>query len=177
MTPISDRVAGPPLAGVVGTIMHHAAPAASVVSLPAVGARELRLDLFRGLALWLIFIDHVSPDLLTWLSHLVTLLTQQVGQARAQIIARFPGTILAYLLNLPGDCLRLLQKLLPGRPTIERLDFAQLIDGKIVGVDRGSGVDHGIEIWGIRVRYRWRHRIVITFYLRPALHHHRLDIQ
>ena len=66
MTPISDRVAGPPLAGVVGTIMHHAAPAASVVSLPAVGARELRLDLFRGLALWLIFIDHVSPDLLSW---------------------------------------------------------------------------------------------------------------
>src|SRR5450755_3657104 len=66
MTPISDRVAGPPLAGVVGTIMHHAAPAASVVSLPAIGVRELRLDLFRGLALWLIFIDHVSPDLLTW---------------------------------------------------------------------------------------------------------------
>lgn len=30
------------------------------------GERELRLDLFRGLALWLIFIDHVSPDLLTW---------------------------------------------------------------------------------------------------------------
>jgi hypothetical protein len=26
----------------------------------------LRLDLFRGLALWLIFIDHLSPDLLTW---------------------------------------------------------------------------------------------------------------
>ncbi len=35
-------------------------------SLPAVGVRELRLDLFRGLALWLIFIDHVSPDVLTW---------------------------------------------------------------------------------------------------------------
>src|SRR4051812_14234949 len=30
------------------------------------GQRELRLDLFRGLALWLIYIDHVSPDLLTW---------------------------------------------------------------------------------------------------------------
>jgi hypothetical protein len=28
--------------------------------------RELRLDLFRGLALWLIYIDHVSPDLLSW---------------------------------------------------------------------------------------------------------------
>lgn len=30
------------------------------------GPRELRLDLFRGLALWLIYIDHVSPDVLTW---------------------------------------------------------------------------------------------------------------
>jgi hypothetical protein len=35
-------------------------------SLTVIGARELRLDLFRGLALWLIFIDHVSPDLLAW---------------------------------------------------------------------------------------------------------------
>ncbi len=33
--------------------------------LPA-NERELRLDLFRGLALWLIFIDHLSPDLLSW---------------------------------------------------------------------------------------------------------------
>jgi hypothetical protein len=32
----------------------------------AKGQRELRIDLFRGLALWLIYIDHVSPDLLTW---------------------------------------------------------------------------------------------------------------
>ena len=38
---------------------------APVVSLAA-NERELRLDLFRGLALWLIFIDHLSPDLLTW---------------------------------------------------------------------------------------------------------------
>jgi hypothetical protein len=28
--------------------------------------RELRIDLFRGLALWLIFIDHLSPDILSW---------------------------------------------------------------------------------------------------------------
>jgi hypothetical protein len=34
----------------------------------ASGQRELRLDLFRGLALWLIYIDHVSPDLLTWIT-------------------------------------------------------------------------------------------------------------
>jgi len=43
-----------------------AAKRAPAVSLPAVGERELRLDLFRGLALWLIFIDHLPPSLLTW---------------------------------------------------------------------------------------------------------------
>jgi len=32
----------------------------------AAGGRELRLDLFRGLALWLIFIDHLPPNLFTW---------------------------------------------------------------------------------------------------------------
>ncbi len=62
MVSITDRVAALPFAGAADTI----APAA--VSTPAVAAaeRELRIDLFRGLALWLIFIDHVSPDLLTW---------------------------------------------------------------------------------------------------------------
>ena len=48
--------------------MHDPAPAAvltPVVPRPAT-ERELRIDLFRGLALWLIFIDHVSPDVLTW---------------------------------------------------------------------------------------------------------------
>jgi len=34
----------------------------------AKGERELRLDFFRGLALWLIYVDHVSPDLLTWVT-------------------------------------------------------------------------------------------------------------
>ena len=66
MTSISDRVAGPPLARAADTIARDAALAATVLSLPAGRARELRLDLFRGLALWLIFIDHVSPDILTW---------------------------------------------------------------------------------------------------------------
>jgi hypothetical protein len=59
MTSISDRVAGPPLARAADTIARDAAPAATVLSPPAGRARELRLDLFRGLALWLIFIDHV----------------------------------------------------------------------------------------------------------------------
>ena len=66
MTSISDPVAGPPLADPVDSIAQPAAPAVSVLSLPAAGVRELRLDLFRGLALWLIFIDHVSPDVLSW---------------------------------------------------------------------------------------------------------------
>src|ERR1700755_1700757 len=58
--------------GLTGPAADAAAPAAPAVrrapaiSLPVVGERELRLDLFRGLALWLIFIDHLPPSLLTW---------------------------------------------------------------------------------------------------------------
>src|ERR1700742_2230935 len=68
---IADRIAG--------SAADAAAPAAAkapaavralaispAISLPAVGERELRLDLFRGLALWLIFIDHLPPNILTW---------------------------------------------------------------------------------------------------------------
>ena len=67
MVSIADRVAAPALAGADAI---RAAPAPATVatpifSLPA-GERELRIDLFRGLALWLIFIDHMSPDVLTW---------------------------------------------------------------------------------------------------------------
>jgi hypothetical protein len=66
MTSIADRIAGPPLAAEADVIAP--APVASVpaITLPAGGERELRLDLFRGLALWLIFIDHLPPNLLTW---------------------------------------------------------------------------------------------------------------
>jgi hypothetical protein len=63
MVSIADRVATPPVPS--------AAPAAATVPTPAAhpaSERELRIDLFRGLALWLIFIDHLSPDLLTWLT-------------------------------------------------------------------------------------------------------------
>ena len=35
------------------------APAKAVAVPAAAGERELRLDLFRGIALWLIFIDHL----------------------------------------------------------------------------------------------------------------------
>ena len=66
MSSIADQVAGPPVAGAAE---EAAAPAkAGAFSLPAIHERELRLDLFRGLALWLIYIDHLPPSLLTWLT-------------------------------------------------------------------------------------------------------------
>lgn len=44
-----------------------AASSAKDIVLPvAAGERELRLDLFRGFALWLIFIDHLPTNVLTW---------------------------------------------------------------------------------------------------------------
>ncbi|MBN9581770.1 MAG: OpgC domain-containing protein [Afipia sp.] len=43
-----------------------AAPVMTTALPVAAGERELRLDLFRGLALWLIFIDHLPPNILTW---------------------------------------------------------------------------------------------------------------
>src|ERR671934_337026 len=30
------------------------------------GGRDLRLDLFRGLALWLIFLDHIPNNIVNW---------------------------------------------------------------------------------------------------------------
>ena len=63
MTTIADQVAGQPVAEAA----KEALPArAGAISLPAVGERELRLDLFRGLALWLIFLDHVPHNILAW---------------------------------------------------------------------------------------------------------------
>ena len=50
----------------VGSGSSTSAAAAPLTFAVASGQRELRLDLFRGLALWLIYIDHVSPDILTW---------------------------------------------------------------------------------------------------------------
>jgi hypothetical protein len=65
MTSIADQADAPQIAG-APTAAETAAARAPAISLPAVGERELRLDLFRGLALWLIFIDHLPPSLLTW---------------------------------------------------------------------------------------------------------------
>jgi hypothetical protein len=68
MTSIADQFARPQVSGPSedAALRDAAAAKAPAISLPAVGERELRLDLFRGLALWLIFIDHLPPSLLTW---------------------------------------------------------------------------------------------------------------
>jgi hypothetical protein len=66
MTSIADQIAGPPVADAVLAKDEAAAAAAPAITLPVAGERELRLDLFRGLALWLIFIDHLPPNILTW---------------------------------------------------------------------------------------------------------------
>ncbi|MDE2379026.1 OpgC domain-containing protein [Bradyrhizobium sp.] len=62
---IADQVTGSTIAATADA-KARAAVAAPAITLPAVGERELRLDLFRGLALWLIFVDHLPPNLLTW---------------------------------------------------------------------------------------------------------------
>jgi hypothetical protein len=71
MTSIADQIVEP-LADARGTKEGArdgaAAPAAPAISRPAAGERELRLDLFRGMALWLIFIDHLPPNILTWVT-------------------------------------------------------------------------------------------------------------
>jgi hypothetical protein len=62
MTSIADRIASPPLAGAADQLAADIAPAVAAPAISfAVGAeRELRLDLFRGLALWLIFICRLT---------------------------------------------------------------------------------------------------------------------
>lgn len=74
MTSVTDHAAG----AFTGNAASHstqsaAAPAratpAQSGAVPVTGTeRELRLDLFRGLALWLIFVDHLPPNIFTWLT-------------------------------------------------------------------------------------------------------------
>ena len=63
---VADAVSGARAPVAERAVRATGRPTQSVSFALAAGQRELRLDLFRGLALWLIYIDHVSPDLLTW---------------------------------------------------------------------------------------------------------------
>src|SRR3954453_15476667 len=64
MTSVADQITVPAIASKAGDDARAVAPAITLAV--AAGERELRLDLFRGLALWLIFIDHLPPSILTW---------------------------------------------------------------------------------------------------------------
>ncbi|MGP8120943.1 MAG: OpgC family protein [Xanthobacteraceae bacterium] len=64
---IAGRVAAPEPALAADGVARRPAPGTVLTPATALSSeRELRIDLFRGLALWLIYIDHVSPDLLSW---------------------------------------------------------------------------------------------------------------
>ena len=64
---VADRCIRHPIVSKSTSTAEPLSPTASKpVFALAAGQRELRLDLFRGVALWLIYIDHVSPDVLTW---------------------------------------------------------------------------------------------------------------
>src|SRR5262249_45969111 len=65
MTSVAETMAGTPRADGAVATSDAKAPA---ITLPAVSERELRLDLFRGLALWLIFLDHLPNNILAWLT-------------------------------------------------------------------------------------------------------------
>ncbi len=70
MTSVAEPIAGVSPVDAPKDLPPDASPplaSSRAASLPiAAGERELRLDLFRGVALWLIFIDHLPPNILTW---------------------------------------------------------------------------------------------------------------
>jgi hypothetical protein len=58
----ADRAAAPG-----GAVVMRASAAAELSQPVALaGGRDLRLDLFRGLALWLIFLDHIPENIVNW---------------------------------------------------------------------------------------------------------------
>jgi hypothetical protein len=61
-----------PIAG-AGTLTGSGAPLSHDLAVPrkgkaSDGGRDLRLDLFRGLALWLIFLDHIPSNIVSWIT-------------------------------------------------------------------------------------------------------------
>ncbi len=63
-----NSVAEPTVASQRPAAVAQPAVVEAVPPAPKTSQRELRLDLFRGMALWLIFIDHLPANLLTWLT-------------------------------------------------------------------------------------------------------------
>src|ERR1700749_198377 len=52
----------------VETAAPPAVPAPRGRMAPPPAERDLRLDLFRGIALWLIFLDHIPSNIVAWIT-------------------------------------------------------------------------------------------------------------
>ncbi|HVV42808.1 MAG TPA: OpgC domain-containing protein [Nitrobacter sp.] len=63
MTSVADQAIG-----AHGSVTARPASAPTIMRPAATSDRELRLDLFRGLALWLIYVDHLPRNLFTWMT-------------------------------------------------------------------------------------------------------------
>src|SRR6476661_4159836 len=48
------------------SVMSSAVASSAAVAIPT--ERDLRLDLFRGIALWLIFLDHIPTNIVNWVT-------------------------------------------------------------------------------------------------------------
>ncbi|MCL2430541.1 MAG: OpgC domain-containing protein, partial [Alphaproteobacteria bacterium] len=72
--PAAQIPAGQVHAAQVPAAQAAVAPAPAAPATPARAAmveasgRDLRLDLFRGLALWLIFLDHIPSNIVNWIT-------------------------------------------------------------------------------------------------------------
>ncbi|WP_398471326.1 OpgC domain-containing protein, partial [Tardiphaga sp.] len=68
MTSVADPIAGPAHADAPRAAARATSRAEPPPTVTALNERELRLDLFRGLALWHIFINHLPSNLATWVT-------------------------------------------------------------------------------------------------------------
>jgi hypothetical protein len=62
----ADRAANPAAAPSSAVFAPASAALESSQVVALAGGRDLRLDLFRGLALWLIFLDHIPQNIVNW---------------------------------------------------------------------------------------------------------------
>ena len=94
-------------------------PAEKAASRP--GGRDLRLDLFRGLANWAIFLDHIPNNLVNWIT------TRNYGFSdAADIFVFISGYTAAFVYARPmrengfvPAAVRILKPRFPGRDTLE----------------------------------------------------------
>src|ERR1700749_2867309 len=63
-----DHVPDRPPAVDAGAAAEPAAVPAKTSAPLATSERDLRLDLFRGIALWLIFLDHIPSNIVNWIT-------------------------------------------------------------------------------------------------------------